>query len=210
MNKNAPFNFFLRFSTTLWSIQFKRLWLVRLLKKFFHEIANWKKKKKEKSPKHTHNHSVTTTSSVHIQTRFKHTFWNWVQIWIVKKISHSTWWIAFLRQHPLMVIYKMHTIVRRGCNHSNGSLCDTNSLLQFHTVLIPVRLPDIINRTAVAELARLSLELGWVDASYPSCTLWARPTFNPGKIIDSCYRRVLSVIWINVLLLLLLPSRLKS
>lgn len=68
-----------------------------------------------------------------------------------------------------MVIYKMHTIVRRGCNHSNGnSLCDTNSLLQFHTVLIPVRLPDIINRTAVAELA---LELGWVDARYPSCTL---------------------------------------
>lgn len=32
-----------------------------------------------------------------------------------------------------------------------------------------------------AELARLSLELGWVDASYPSCTLWARPTFNPSK-----------------------------
>lgn len=31
-----------------------------------------------------------------------------------------------------MVIYKMHTIVRRGCNHTNGSLCDTNSLLQFH------------------------------------------------------------------------------
>lgn len=151
MNKNPPFNFFEDFQLHCEVSSLKDCDCLDFSKSFFFFffMKLQIEKKKKTFPKHTHNHSVITTSSVHFQTRFKHTFWNWVQIWIVKKNSHSTWWIAFLKQHPLMVIYKMHTIVRRGCNHSNGSLCDTNSLLQFHTVLIPVCLPDIINRTAV-------------------------------------------------------------
>lgn len=42
-----------------------------------------------------------------------------------------------------------------------------------------------------------------LGVSYPSCTLWARPTPKPHKINGSCSRRVLSTTWIDVFLLLL-------